>query len=256
MTSTASAEVLSQRTFVGTSALLFTVSAALTIRVCASMSAMGEMPMPGGWSMSMTWMRMPGQTWFGAAASFIGMWIVMTLAMMLPSLVATLWRCRDRLTALVAIGYFVVWTGVGLVAFPLGVMVTTIAMQQPALARAVPSAIGLIVLVAGAFQFSERKVRYLECCRKASEPIGALPMNVRGAVGRGIRLGLHCCYCTAGYTAILLVAGVMDLRAMALVTAAISAERLAPSARRVSRALGALLAAAGLFLVARAGWLG
>jgi hypothetical protein len=26
---------------------------------------MGEMPMPGGWTMSMGWMRMPGQTWPG-----------------------------------------------------------------------------------------------------------------------------------------------------------------------------------------------
>jgi len=254
MTSTASAEPLSQRAFVGTSALLFTVSAALTIRLCVSMSAMGEMPMPGGWSMSMTWTRMPGQTWFGAAASFVGMWIVMTLAMMLPSLAVTLWRRRDRLTAIV--GYFFVWTVVGLVAFPIGVTVTTIAMKQVALARAVPGIVGLIVLVAGAFQFSERKVRYLECCRNAPEPIGAPRMNVRGAVRRGIRLGLHCCYCTAGFTAILLVAGVMDLRAMALVTAAISAERLAPSAQHASRAVGATLIAAGLFLVARAGWVG
>jgi hypothetical protein len=38
------------------------------------MSAMGEMPTPGGWTMSMAWMRMPGQTWPGAAASFLGMW--------------------------------------------------------------------------------------------------------------------------------------------------------------------------------------
>jgi predicted metal-binding membrane protein len=255
MTSTASAEALSQRTFVITSALLFTVSAALTIRLCASMSAMGEMAMPGGWSMSMMWMRMPEQDWFGAAASFVGMWIVMTLAMMLPSLVATLWRCRDRLAALVAIGYFFVWTVVGLVVFPLSVTVAAVAMQQPALARAVPSTVGLVVLVAGAFQFSERKARHLECCRKAPGPIGAPPMKLRGAVGRGIRLGLHCCYCTAGFTAILLVAGVMDLRAMALVTAAISAERLAPSGR-VSQGVGVLLTAAGLFLVARAGWLG
>jgi hypothetical protein len=38
---------------------------------------MGEMPMPGGWTMSMAWMRMPrqtsGQTWPGVAASFLGM---------------------------------------------------------------------------------------------------------------------------------------------------------------------------------------
>jgi hypothetical protein len=37
----------------------------------------GEMLMPGGWTMSMAWMRMPGQTWPGAAASFLAMWIVM-----------------------------------------------------------------------------------------------------------------------------------------------------------------------------------
>jgi hypothetical protein len=42
------------------------------------------MPMPGGWTMSMAWMRMPGQTWPGAAASFLGMWVVMMVAMMLP----------------------------------------------------------------------------------------------------------------------------------------------------------------------------
>jgi len=46
-------ERASQQAFVGVSALLFAASAALTTRWCASMSAMGEMPMPGGWTMSM-----------------------------------------------------------------------------------------------------------------------------------------------------------------------------------------------------------
>ena len=56
-----------ERAFLGVSALLFAASAAVTIVWCTSMSAMGGMPMPGGWTMSMTWMRMPGQTWPGAA---------------------------------------------------------------------------------------------------------------------------------------------------------------------------------------------
>src|SRR5438552_9805253 len=56
-------EQASQRAFVGVTALLFAASAALTIVWCASMSAMGELSMPGGWTMSMAWMRMPGQTW-------------------------------------------------------------------------------------------------------------------------------------------------------------------------------------------------
>src|SRR5438445_10183626 len=77
----------SQRVFFGVSALLFAASAAVTIAWCTSMSAMGGMPMPGGWTMSMTWMLMPGQTWPGAAASFLCMWVVMMIAMMMPSLV-------------------------------------------------------------------------------------------------------------------------------------------------------------------------
>ena len=52
-------ERASQHAFFGVSALLFAASAAVTIVWCASMSAMGEMPMPGGWTMSMAWMRRP-----------------------------------------------------------------------------------------------------------------------------------------------------------------------------------------------------
>src|SRR5262249_45212516 len=81
--------------FVGVSAVLVPASAGVTIVWCASMSAMGGMAMPGGWTMSMTWMRMPGQTWPGAATSFVGMWVVMMVAMMLPSLVPMLWRYRQ-----------------------------------------------------------------------------------------------------------------------------------------------------------------
>src|SRR5580704_5369231 len=113
-------ERTSQQAFFGTSALLFVTSATLTTVWCGSMAAMGEMPMPGGWTMSMAWMRMSGQTWPGAAASFLSMWSVMMVAMMLPSLVPMLWRYRQavarmgetrlsRLTALVGVGYFFVW---------------------------------------------------------------------------------------------------------------------------------------------------
>jgi predicted metal-binding membrane protein len=48
----------------------------------------------------------------------------------------------------------------------------------------------------------------------------------------------------------------MDLRAMAVVAAAITAERLAPAGERVARAIGALIVTAALFLIARAAPLG
>src|SRR5258708_35290197 len=90
-------ERTSQQAFFGTSAPLFAVSAALTTVWCGSMPAVGEMPMPGGWMMSMAWMPMPGQTWLGAEASFVGMWVVMMVAMMLPSLGPILWRSPEAI---------------------------------------------------------------------------------------------------------------------------------------------------------------
>jgi predicted metal-binding membrane protein len=249
--------------FLGVSALVFAASAAVTIVWCTSMSAMGGMPMPGGWTMSMAWMRMPGQTWPGAAASFLGMWVVMMVAMMLPSLVPMLRRYRqavDRtyetrlapLPAIMAAGYFLVWTGFGMAVFPLGAALAAIEMQQPALARAVPIAAGVVVLIGGALQFSAWKARHLAGCREAPGRGCRLPADAGTAWRHGLRLGLHCSYCCAGLMAILLAIGVMDLRAMAVVAAAITVERLAPAADRVARTIGVVVVGAGLFLIARA----
>ncbi len=260
-------ERASRQAFLGVSALLFAVSAAVTIVWCASMSAMGEMPMPGGWTMSMAWMRMPGQTWPGAAASFLGMWVVMMVAMMLPSLVPMLWRYRQAvgragearlggLTALVGMGYFFVWTVFGMAAFPLGVALAAVEMRQPALARAVPVAVGVVVLMAGSLQLTAWKARHLACCREAPGRGRRLPADAGAAWRHGLRLGLHCSACCVALVAILLVIGVMDPRVMAVVAAAITGERLAPAGERVARATGAVVAGAGLFLIARAAWLG
>jgi predicted metal-binding membrane protein len=56
--------------------------------------------------------------------------------------------------------------------------------------------------------------------------------------------------------AILLVIGVMDLRAMVIVGAAITVERLAPAGERVARAIGAGVVGTGVFLIARAAGFG
>jgi predicted metal-binding membrane protein len=231
------------------------------------MSPSAGMPMPGGWTMSMAWMRMPGQTWPGAAASFLAMWLVMMAAMMLPSFVPMLRRYRQAvlrtghtrlagLSALVGAGYFLVWTAFGMAAFPLGVALATVEMQQPELARAVPIAAGVVVLIAGPLQLTAWKARHLACCREAPGRGRSLPADPGTAFRHGLRLGRHCSYCCAGLIAALLVVGVMDLRAMALVAAAITVERLAPAGERVARGIGAVVAGAGLFLIVRAAGLG
>src|SRR5581483_1990283 len=206
--------------FLGVSALLFAVSVAITIVWSRSMSAMGEMPMTGDWTMSMAWMRMPGQTWPSAAASFLGMWIVMMVAMMLPSFVPMLLRYRysvaktsetrlGRLTALVGIGYFFVWTVLGIAVFPTGVVLVAIEMKHPALARSAPSAAGVVVLIAGLIQLTAWKARHLMCCREAPGRGCALLPDAGTAWRHGLRLGFHCSQCCGGLIAILLVVGIM-----------------------------------------------
>jgi predicted metal-binding membrane protein len=231
------------------------------------MSMVGRMPMPGGWNMSMVWMRMPGQTWTGATESFLAMWVVMMAAMMLPSLVPMLWRYREavrrkgelrlgRLTLIAGLGYFFVWALFGLAVFPLGVVFAAIEMEQPALARAVPIAVGVVVLIAGALQLSQWKTHHLDCYREGPESACTLLADAGTAWRQGMRLGLHCGFSCANLTVILLAIGIMDLRAMALVTTAITAERLAPAGERVARAIGVAVIGEGLLLLAQATGLG
>jgi len=190
------------------------------------------------------------------------MWIVMMVSMMLPSPVPMLLRYREAvrtggtrlggLTTLVGVGYFFVWTAVGLAVFPLGVALAAIEMRQAALSRAVPILAGAVVLIAGALQVSAWKTYHLACCRETPGRGRALPADFGTAWRHGLRLGLHCGRSCANLMAVFVVIGVMDLRAMAAVTAAITIERLAPSGERVPRAIGAAVIGAGLVLTARA----
>ncbi len=213
--------------------------------------------------MSMAWMRMPGETWAGAATSFVAMWTVMMAAMMLPSLVPMLVRYRQAvgrsgearlhiLTAVVAVGYLAVWSALGAAIFPFGAAFAVAGMRLPSVARAVPIAAGVVVLLAGAVQLTAWKARHLAFGRDTAGDVHALSADVGTAWRHGVCLGIHCNYCCAGLTASLLALGVMDLRVMAVVTAAITAERLAPAGARVARAVGVVGIGAGALLIARA----
>jgi predicted metal-binding membrane protein len=256
----------SELRFAAAMALLFMGSAAATIAWCQAMPTHCAIPMPGGWTLSMTWMRMPGQSWPGAAAAFLAMWTAMMLAMMLPVLAPMLRRYRDGvadagaarragLTVLAGVGYFAVWIAIGIAVFPLGAGLAALAMAKPDVARTVPIATAVVVIAAGALQVSAWKARRLACCAEASAGARRLPQNAGAAWRYGVGLGLQCSRCCANLMAILLAVGVMDVAAMAVVTAAVAAERLAPAGQRVARAVGAVTLAAGVVLAARAAWL-
>jgi len=251
----------SRTTLVVIAASLFLASVALTVMQSLDMSAMNGMPMPGDWTMSMTWMRMPGQSWLGAAASFLGMWTVMMVAMMLPSVTPILWRLHvaiatagsarpGRLVALASVGYFTAWAVLGMIVYPLGVAFAALAMVQPAVALAVPLVSGLVVVFAGTLQLTAWKVRQLACCGTKLPDARATPVDPGAALRYGLRVGRHCIHCCASLTAVLLVVGVMDLGAMAVVTAAITLERVASVA--AARVTGVVAIAAGMLSIAQA----
>lgn len=250
--------------FYGVCGVLFGISTGLTVEACLSMSAMGAMPMPGGWTMSMMWLPVCGQTWPAVAASFVGMWIAMMVAMMLPSVAPALWRYGEALrraghtrvatqTWLAALAYFAVWAALGLAVFALGAALAVFEMRMPAFSRAIPVVGGTVVMLAGALQLSSWKVHYLHCCRRAPD-CGHVVLRSRAAAALryGSRLGLHCCFCCASLTAVLVVAGVMNPLAMAAVTVAVTLERLAPHGRFVARGIGLVIAGMGLLMIVRA----
>lgn len=250
------------RTFLAVCILLFSVSTAATVLICLAMADMGEVPMAGGWSMSTAWTPLCGGSWPAAAGAFTAMWATMTTAMMLPSLAPVLWRLHESaagvgdarpglFTMLSGLVYLLVWTALGLAIFVGGAALLEAALRWPPLARAVPLAAGLALITAGLFQASRWKLAMLGHCREASSHgIGAA-----AAIGQGLRLGLSCCVSCAGLTTLLLVGGVMDLRAMVVVAVAITAERLASTGERVAGATGGLMLGAGVVQLTQASWL-
>ncbi len=183
----------------------------------------------------------------------------MMIAMMLPVLAPMLAQYRravgaaskDALTVSVAGGYFAVWVLSGALLISLGVAFAEWVMRESAIAELVPTLGAVVVIIAGIAQFTSWKARQLACCRHTLDCCrDTLPTHA-AAWRHGLKLGLRCVYCCVTLTAVLLVIGVMDLLAMALVTIAISAERLLPDQWRPARAVGAVLILMGMAMLAR-----
>ena len=249
------------RLYLSGAAVVFVACTMRTIFDCVQMSAMDEMSMAGGWTMSMMWMLMPEQSWFEAAASFVRMWIMMMMAMMLPAVLPRLLYYRlairrngsnksDALTLVVATGYVFVWLLVGMVIFPVGFWLASLSMQYQMLASMVPLITGVVVILAGILQLSSWKKQQLKCCRGGHEHEALTDLS--SAWRYGLSLGVSCNYCCAPMTLALLVLGVMNPLAMILVAMAIIAERLAPAAELTANVIGVILVGYSLYLLVQA----
>lgn len=236
--------------FIVVCAMAFVAGVAATVYFCRSMA--GGMDMPGGWMMSMMWMRMPGQSWTISAAMFLLMWLAMMVAMMMPSSLPTFLKTRRRWVSLcyMASGYFAIWLAAGIAIYALGVALATVEMQSDLLSRAVPWLTGASLIAAGAFQFTRWKMTHLLRCRS---PFGCAVSRLQNesSFRLGCKQGVECCICCTSPMTILLVLGMMNPLVIILVAIVIAAEKLLPRPAFAARLIGIFAVAAGITIIAR-----
>jgi predicted metal-binding membrane protein len=239
--------------------IVFAMAAVYTLYATLGMT--GGMRMPGGWTMEMMWMVMPGQSLLAAAATFLLMWQAMMIAMMLPSswpmleLYARVAGHRGHRqplldTSVVALGYFAVWGLFGCIAFALGIEISRAAMVSPRLSQAIPGAAGVALVLSGLWQLTPWKQACLKHCR---DPLLFLAHAYRPGAWGGFRVGVHhgafCAACCWALMTMQLLLGVMNLLVMTVVAAIIAAEKLWWRGPALARVVGLASMGAGLFLI-------
>ena len=159
-----------------------------------------------------------------APAAFLGMWATMMVAMMMPSIASpTLAYAQGRRAIAIAGAfvafltvYFAVWAVTGVPA-----LIALTALSHAGHASAWLDRVGGVMLVvAGAYQFTGPKRASLRACRisfRTDTGDGAGPA-VGAAAEAGVGRGLSCLRCCWALIAVLLVVGVMNLAWMAVIT--------------------------------------
>ena len=203
-----------------------------------------------------------GPSPFVTAALFTFGWLLMIVAMMLPSsipLAVTFSRLvarrrrPARLVSLLVAGYLVVWTAFGLAAWAADRLVHSAVDAIPWLAAHPELILGATLLVAGLWQFSPLRDRCLEECRS---PLGFVLNRWRGTSERreafalGIAHGAFCVGCCWSLMLVMFGVGMSSLVAMLVLGGVTAVEKNLPQGRRLTRPVGVLLVFAALAAVA------
>jgi predicted metal-binding membrane protein len=193
----------------------------------------------------------PG-TDLGSFAWFVGIWLTMTMAMMLPSAApATLMFSRlgrtSQATPFVA-GYLLAWTTFGMAAYVVSRLARSEAPSFVAWDQRGPWVAGAALAAAGVYQLTPLKAVCLRHCRS---PLHFLMHHRRGSLG-AVRAGLgHGCYCVgccAGLMLALFALGIMSVFWMAVGAVVILVEKLLPGGETFARVLAVALIALGAWI--------
>ena len=193
----------------------------------------------------------PG-TDLGSFGWFIGIWLTMTVAMMLPSVApVTLLYSRFATaprTALFVVGYLLVWTVFGSAAYLLDRVAHAAAPSFLAWGDGGPWVAGAALTVAGLYQLTPLKTACLRHCRSPLSYLLRQRAGVAGTVASGAGHGAYCVGCCAGIMLALFVLGVMSLFWMAVAGVAILGEKSLPAGEALASAVALALVALGCWV--------
>jgi len=220
-----------------------------------------------GWA-ALTWMAvdmghplvgltMPGASDWSAAnvLAILLMWAVMMAAMMLPSalpmiLAFTHLSARSGESArgrIFVAAYLVVWTVFSAAATALQWVLQDMDWVDPMIVSQSATLTGVLLVIAGVYQFSPLKRVCLAHCRTPfAFLVGEWKPGLAGAFRMGLRHGLFCAGCCWAVMGLLFVGGVMNLAWIAALSIVVAIEKMAPRGEQLAKVLGVVLVAAGL----------
>ena len=196
------------------------------------------------------------------AAAFMAMWVIMMIAMMFPSAAPMILmfagvhganRMRGQAfvpTWIFVGGYLVVWTLFGVLAYALAAGAERLATGSPWVLANAGRFGGAVIIAAGLYQLSPPKNACLSNCRSPLQwVLGSWREGYGGAFRMGLEHGATCVGCCWLLFVILFPLGVMNVVAMAVLTALIYAERSRGIGRAISRVAAAALIVYGTVVV-------
>lgn len=195
----------------------------------------------------------PASTWVAPTLLYAGGWVLMTAAMMLPT-VLPLMRLFDLMTTdrpqraalhlLLTAGYLLTWAGLGIIAHVLDRLLHMGLNEWAWLAGNAWVAGAIVLALAGVFQFSALKYHCLDRCRT---PLGFLTNQwsgrrpYRDALTLGIMHGMYCVGCCWALMLLSFVIGMGNLGWMLALGLVMAIEKNHRWGRRISAPLGCAL---------------
>jgi predicted metal-binding membrane protein len=202
---------------------------------------------------------MEGWASFASFFVFTGMWLVMMVAMMLPSsyptlqLHRTVYRKRTPAasggTFLFALSYFLVWTATGVFFYTTYVLIGKLRASVPGAESLVLRSAGGVLAISGLYQWSRLKQACLKHCQSPLHFVMEHWHDGRsGAFRMGAAHGVYCFGCCWGLMMILFVMGIMNIAWMAAIGALILLEKIAPAGRWLSQTIGVVFIVIGVLV--------